>query len=222
MAEHYGVVPKKFTKAWWPYFWMYYKWQTIGIVFVILCVGVTVFQCFHREKYDAVVNYVSADYYKEDTVQALEDELSKYIQDVDGDGNPKVFVQQMNITNQDITVEQDYTLQMKHDVELTDSTSFLYIYDNNEVQLMAGRENSDSIYDNIMESLNIDFTDDKVVKTASEKPIAVSVSGSKILGNLGIKTDDLYLAIKTNGDGENKEQVLSHQNAVDMAAEILK
>ena len=34
MAEKYGTVPKKFTSAWWEYFWDYYKWHTIATVFV--------------------------------------------------------------------------------------------------------------------------------------------------------------------------------------------
>ena len=45
MAEKYGVKPKIFTKEWWPYFWMYYKWHTIAILFVGVLAITWIVQC---------------------------------------------------------------------------------------------------------------------------------------------------------------------------------
>ena len=50
MAEKYGVVPKRFTREWWDYFWMYYKWHTIAIAFVIIAVTVTIVQKINAPK----------------------------------------------------------------------------------------------------------------------------------------------------------------------------
>ena len=29
MAEKYGEIPPRFTRAWWNYFWYYYKWRVV-------------------------------------------------------------------------------------------------------------------------------------------------------------------------------------------------
>ena len=58
MAEVYGEKPKKFTKKWWPYFWMYYKWHTISIVAIAVVIISTVMQCVTAEKYDLILTYL--------------------------------------------------------------------------------------------------------------------------------------------------------------------
>ena len=64
MAEVYGVKPKKFTKEWWPYYWMYYKWHTIIIGFFSITTIISAVQCAMKEHYDLNVVYAGSGYYE--------------------------------------------------------------------------------------------------------------------------------------------------------------
>ena len=56
--EKYGTVPKRFTKAWWEYFWEYYKLHVIVSVVVISMIGISAHQLLTNPKYDVTVTYV--------------------------------------------------------------------------------------------------------------------------------------------------------------------
>ncbi|MGN0164483.1 MAG: hypothetical protein ACI4EA_13050 [Candidatus Ornithomonoglobus sp.] len=226
MAEHYGVVPKKFTKEWWPYYWMYYKWHTIGVVFALVLIIVTLVQCATSEKYDVIVNYIGETYFEPETAEDLEAALGSLIEDVDGNGENNVFFQQLTLNNTAGSEELDYTLQMKHDVGLTDDTSYLYMYDKDEAELMLGRESADDVYLPVGEwcdTIDIEAAEgsDTVLYSESGTPLAVLAQGSGFLESVGMDTTGLYITVRRNYSDE-EINIAAYRSAVAMANAILK
>ncbi len=204
MAEHYGVVPKKFSKEWWPYFWMYYKWHTIAIVFVVLSVLITAVQCATREKFDINITYAGTGTLQDETLEKFAQMIEPIIDDVDGNGEKNVFVHQMNFANQPQTAEWDNTLRSKLDMELNNETSFIFIYDKTMADERMNQSHADEIYLPVSEWAG-GVPDEMCIKTADGVARAVCLKNSRMLAELGIvKADELYIAVKQNYSKDEK------------------
>lgn len=226
MAEHYGVVPKKFTKEWWPYFWMYYKWHTIGIAFALMLIIITAVQCATSEKYDVVVNYMGKTYFAPEAAEEFQAALEPLIEDVDGNGENNVFFQQLTLSSTSGAEERDYALQVKHDLALSDDTSYLYLYDKEEAELMLARDSSDDVYlplDEWCDAAMLEAAEEKgaVLYSESGAPLAVLAQGSEFLEGLGMDTSDIYVAIRKNYSDE-EINLAAYRSAEVMANAILK
>lgn len=221
MAEVYGVKPKMFTKEWWPYFWMYYKWQTIGIVAIIAMVAITAVQCSTREKYDVTVTYAGAAYMDAETTDKLEAALEEYVTDIDGNGEKNVFVQQLTMSASGADAQMDMAMNDKHTVSLMEDTYHLYIYDKAQAEIMIGRKHSDETYTPVGEWYGRSFDDSMVIKSESGVPLALSLKDSTFMQDNNINSDEMYLAIKQcNKDKE--ENVQSYESAVAMADAMMR
>lgn len=71
MAEFYGEKPKRFSREWWPYFWLYYKWHTIGIAVALLIITTTVVDIINRERYDLEIVYLGSQHIAEESLDKL-------------------------------------------------------------------------------------------------------------------------------------------------------
>ncbi len=221
MAEVYGVKPKKFTKEWWPYYWMYYKWQTIGVLIAALMIIVTVVQCATKEKFDLVINYAGTGYIPPEVLSQMEAELEPSIIDCDGNGEKNIFVQEFNFQNKPGSEESDYAMQTKHDVELSNDNSYLYIYDKDELELMLDREFASDTYTEVHEWAGEDIDDGRLAYSDDGVACAVSVDGSELFHKLGIRSENMYIAVKrkNSDEGLNKS---AYESAVKAAKIILK
>ena len=74
------------------HFWYYYKIHTIVAAFVLILIGVTVYQAVTQEKYDLEIDYYGQQYISQEQQKEIEDTLAQYIDDVDGDGQKKVHL----------------------------------------------------------------------------------------------------------------------------------
>ena len=74
------------------YIWMYYKEWIIGILFVVIALGTTVYQIATRETYDMEIGYYAEKMITKDTLAALEEYLANYVEDINGDGVSTVKV----------------------------------------------------------------------------------------------------------------------------------
>ena len=103
MAEVYGEKPKKFTREWWPYFWMYYRWHTIIVVVAIIGIAIGVYQKATEVKYDLDIVYRSQSLYiGENGEKELIDTLVPFMEDATGDGEVHLFFNQINILKRHI------------------------------------------------------------------------------------------------------------------------
>lgn len=227
MAEVYGVKPKKFTKEWWPYYWMYYKWHTIGVLFVIVSILVTVYQCTHREKFDLTVTYGATANIPQQTADELEEVFSAMAEDSDGDGNPNVFLEQLNFSNAPGMAETDQALQTKLDVGMTQDDTMLYIFDTDELAIMLNREQSGETYVNVQEWLGdeefakLAAEEGKIVYNQDEIPLAVSIADSSIMKEHNINSENMYVLVRMNYKDTEVSQS-AQRSAVVIAKELLK
>ncbi len=221
MAETYGVKPKLFTKEWWPYFWMYYKWITIGIATAVVVIAVTVAQCATREKYDLTVTYAGLGMFSQDSLAELEKVIEEKAEDADGNGEINVFVQQFNFENTSGGFEIDYGLQTKHDIELTDEITNLYLYDKYELDMMLGRDQASLIYMDVNKWLESEIDTDRLVYSGDGVPCAVNLSGSAMLEGVEMDTSDIYVVVKDNSKDTDLAQ-RSLRGAIAAANEMVK
>jgi hypothetical protein len=221
MAERYGVQPKRFTKEWWPHYWMYYKWHTIASVFAAIIIVSSIVECATNEKYDINVTYTGSAYFPEEHIDMLETEMEKYIEDIDGNGEKNVFMQSLVISNTKETAEMDYAMMTKHDMELTAKTSYLFLYDKAKAQQMLSRDDSADVYVPVDKWYEGDIESVECMKNAGGVSGAVSLKSSTVLKELGIYASDLYIAVKVDYFQE-EINVLAQSNAIKVANELLK
>lgn len=219
MAEKYGVVPKRFTKAWWAYFWEYYKIHTIVTACVIAAVAYTAVECAGQEEYDLNVTYggnLSFDY---ELTPGLEEEFEKYIDDVDGNGEKNVFFQAMTISGAEGFEEYDYTLQMKLQLEFQMENSYIFLLDEAQMNTLMSVDYADETFVPASEWA-ADVTDEeRLVRAENGVAYAVDISDSKIFADCGIMCEGTYALLKTNVKPEEQG---AYESSKKLLSEIIK
>lgn len=220
MAEHYGVVPKKFTKEWWPYFWMYYKWQTISVIFVICLILLTVFQCVTRPKYDLTLTYAGNKVFSEEQSSLIESDLSEIIDDVDGNGASSVFFQCLSFTDTVGSEEYDAAMQSKLDLGMYDEGALLYIVDAKRLQSMMSSSYYSEIYIPVNEWLSEEVSEE-LIYSMEGVPYAVSLQNSEYLRSNNFITEDMFLLVRRDNSGETEESA-EYEQALKIANMLVK
>lgn len=124
MAEKYGTIPKKFTSAWWEYFWMYYKTYVIIAVFVIIATAVTIYQIATAPEYDLTVTYAGNSAFTDKMCDEVISALSPMCKDVDGNKEKSINFKQINLN----TGDKAYDASMSSKLMLSLSEEDVYIY----------------------------------------------------------------------------------------------
>lgn len=220
MAEVYGVKPKKFTKEWWPYFWMYYKWHTVIAVIAVFGIALGIYQKATEIKYDLNLTYMAQNIVigkngEQELIKALEPKMS----DANGDGEAHLYINQINITGDEAQAYLDVDLRTKHDMEFGNEFSYLYIYDTNEFELIDGSSNLDEAYIDVSEWAG--DIGEKAVLSGDGGTYGVSLKDSQIMKQCGIDSDDLYVFIKNDSIDKAKNKI-AEENAIILAKELIK
>lgn len=220
MAEVYGVKPKKFTKEWWPYFWMYYKWHTVIAVIAIFGIALGIYQKATEVKYDLNLTYMAQNIVigkngEQELIKALEPKMS----DANGDGEVHLYINQINITGDEAQAYLDVDLRTKHDMEFGNEFSYLYIYDAKEFELIDSSSNLDEAYIDVSEWAG--DTGEKAVLSGDGGTYGVSLKDSQIMKQCGIDSDDLYVFIKNDSIDKEKNKI-AEENAIILAKELIK
>lgn len=220
MAEKYGVIPPKFTKAWWGYFWEYYKWHVIGGLFVIICVVTTAVQCATREKYDITVTYAGNLPFDTETQDKIEEALSPFVDDIDKDGKQSVFFQSLTISGAKGQEQYDMAIMTKLDLEFQNDCSNIFLHSPDQLDRMLSRDYVGDSYVPVDE-WGVDVGD-REIKTGSDGVgYAVNVSDSKLFKDLGLTLNDTYIVLKGNYKDDDKNKA-GYESALKIIAEILK
>ena len=218
MAEHYGVVPKRFTKEWWPYFWMYYKWHTIGIAAALVLIVFTVHQCAVQPQYDFMVTYAGHQFFAQEQTDSLVADWNSRIGDVDGNGESSVFFQTLSYTDTSGSEEYDTALDSKLDMSMYDEGSYIYIVDSKRLMRMLNNSYRDDVY-----AHTYDWTDadESRLYMVDGEPYAVSLADSSYFKDNGYISDDMYLLMKRNYKEGELEQA-AYNESVKLAQFLVK
>lgn len=85
--------PPKTPKGKWENFWYHYKWAFWGTLFGVIVLGVLVGQLITRDPADYHILLVTEYTYLDTDLDALEQEIAAYGEDIDGDGKVEVLIQ---------------------------------------------------------------------------------------------------------------------------------
>lgn len=220
MAERYGEKPRIFTKEWWSYYWMYYKWHSIAVAFVLMLVTVGVTECVKRDRYDLDITYLGNTYYDDEMWNSALENINECIYDADGNGKTLIGFQSLIVSNEAEYAEQSYAAYIKHDASMADEFSYLYIYDGTELEKNS---EDDFISENFFKASawsDSEISEDMLVYYGDDA-YAVSLKNSAILKNAGIDCENLYLLVKYDGDMKNVNDT-ARENAFRAANKLIK
>ncbi|MBE6767010.1 MAG: hypothetical protein E7550_05390 [Ruminococcaceae bacterium] len=126
-------------------FWYYYKYVMLIIVFLAVVLGVSIAQCATREKYDTEVILYTRASYTEKQINAIEAELEKYCEDIDGDGVVNVQVIDCSY-HKNTGFEHSNAKESKLNANITSNdVAILYITDNETYKLLTDRYKSHNV-----------------------------------------------------------------------------
>ncbi len=107
--------------------WTYYKWRFIVGISVVLLIGFSIYQVVTKPTFDLeVVMYADA-FVNDESIANLENYLSQFVEDVDGDGEKTVDVIYISTGGMDGNIEYQSGIQMKFVAELSADMYYPYI-----------------------------------------------------------------------------------------------
>lgn len=218
--EKYGEIPPRFTRAWWGYFWEYYKWYVIGGAFVIMLVAVLLFQCTHRVKYDMTIVYAGHMTYTEEQQAKICEKAKQYVPDIDGNGEVNIYFQPLVFSDKAGHEDYDYAIQTKLDLTFVDDYAYIYLMDEIEAALYMQRDTITDIFEPV-EAFALDGTVQTQSGEADGIPHAASLSYSAFLKDSGIDAANLYLLVRKNTNPNNEKDIKSHDGAIEFAKALV-
>lgn len=222
MAERYGTIPQKFTKEWWEYFWMYYKWHTISIFFAVVIIGFSVYSTITAEKYDLTLTYAGGSHYSEETIQKLEDTLSPLCKDIDENGESSIFLSQLDIDFESQDYEYLSAMLTKLDLIFAEDETYLFILNKDSAERYKGESADKAAFAPLADWLTTDISDMNTYSAHGEH-YGVDISNLKIFKDLGMDMTDHYLFMRYYPrKDQEKKQLKGYNAAIELANKILE
>lgn len=221
--EKYGTIPKRFSRAWWSYFWEYYKWHTLGTLFAVILIITTAVQCANKIDYDLYITYAGSLTFAEESINNISSSLSEIIADTNADNEQNVYFQQLNIGNENPDPQYEMAMSTKLMLEFSAGESFIFIMSKDLVNTYLNGESYDSLFLPVSEWASV-MPDDSQVSKADGVPYAVSLSGCTYFEQLGLNLEEQYLLIRNprNSELEDEELNLQFENAKTAANLIIE
>lgn len=219
MAEHYGVKPKMFTKEWWQYFWMYYKWHTISILFVVMLIAVGISECSKIVDPDLGIVYFGSAHYDDAAWAEVNGALAEDMQDINNDDEVNISCMHLPFLDDEEFAQENYVSTVKYIASFSEKTNYIYICDKDELERNALKDIDNMPYYTTDLWLDVDMEEGKLYRAEDGKAYAVSLKDSKLLKDAGIYCEGLYLLMK-NDTTYNNEQ--AYKNAMTAINKLLK
>lgn len=171
--EVYGVKPEKFTKAWWEYFWDYYKIHVFVVAFAMLLIVVTAVQCATRPSYDLQIDFASQFGVLPEYEENLKNLAAGVIQDADGDEKIEPTVLTFDLRDGGVAVAE-YTMAMNTKFAVEQAYPEAYVFIVSEKYAKVSDDNG------IMEDSSVWASE------IENEGGMVSLAGSAALSEIGI------------------------------------
>ena len=207
--EVYGTKPKKFTKDWWGYFWYYYKWHTIGFGVALFVIVYTCVDCALQTKYDLQADIITETPVLEQQKEAFTEMMSANITDASGNGQVDTFVLGLS-TGGEMDPQAIQAIQTKLMLEPQYSESYIFV---------LSKKYADMFTEYGCWEKSSTWTDAQ----PEADGCMVSLAGCSVLEDIGIDTQDLYIAVRTIRDKETDDEYkkAQHENAVKFAQYLI-
>lgn len=219
MAEKYGVVPKRFTKAWWEYFWMYYKWYVIIPAVVIILVIGTIITNIKMGSYDLMLTYAGPQYISATQQKEINEKLSSLCPDANGDGKNMLTLASITMNSESNDKEYLSSAVTMLQFSLYDEENYVYIIHKDFVPRFFGQNEANCAYEPVKNWLEADT--DAHMMSVRDTDYAVSLSGSKLFKKWNIDLADHYLLMRFAPDKDASENEIRDYEAAKEFANIL-
>lgn len=180
-------------------FFYYYKWHTVAAIFVILILLFGIKSSIDSKEPDLNILYVSDKVTAPEATNNFKKTLdeNKLIKDVNEDGE-KYFYFEPLVLSFDDNSNQDYALYQKLQVQMFTGVQTLMLVHQYVL------EDYDGAFDNIGAYAG---KDDKTFKGSEKFVTGISVEGNRLLEDIGINTENLYVSmhIRTEKQQEKGE-----------------
>ena len=223
MAEKYGTVPKKFTREWWEYFWMYYKWHTIAAFFILLLIAITIYQNITAPKYDLTLTYAGEQMFSDEFCLKVEETLSPLCKDVDGNGKGSLMFTNLNLSLDSSDPEYTLAMSTKLQLSLSEDEVYIYILDRDIAQVYAGEDADNCVFAPLDDWLKTDLDDDTALFSAHGKNYGISAAQCSIFDELNTDMSDKYLFIRYYPrKDQQKKQLKGYMAAIELANTMIQ
>lgn len=119
-----AIVPKTFKEKL-SHLWFYHGVTIIAVLISAVVLSVMVAQCAMREKYDLKVVLYTSNYIDVENNKYIADYLSKYIDDINGDGKANIQVVNCSYAKKDENTQYEYTVSTKLQAIIAGETNAL-------------------------------------------------------------------------------------------------
>lgn len=131
VEKHY--VEEKYVmnkKQKWEYFWEYYRWHVIVAVVIICAIINITLEISNKANPDYTIALISTSSVPEDTLEEMENEVAKYVSDINGDGDVEVSISLYQINYENTSDSENITANVTRLLaELSLDSTFIYIVD---------------------------------------------------------------------------------------------
>lgn len=219
MAEVFQK-PKPFSKEWFRYIWCYYKVHILVVLAVLVLGGITIHEQRNTISYDAQVHFVANKVFSQQSADTISAVLSDLTEDVNGDGERHGVLAQLNYTPEAMAdVNQVIALENKLMTVLVSDTDMLFIFDDTMLGDVLRMDATEGLFLPVSQWAGVDVTDERLYFHEGVA-YGVSLKGSRVFQDMGIASDDLFVAIKQNSNAEDLLPFL--QNSVNLANRLIE
>lgn len=219
--EKYGEIPKRFTKAWWEYFWEYYKWHTIVGFFAVCAAVITVIQIASKADYDLTVSYMGEIVYDDEASFVIADKMEEIVPDTNKNNNADVnFVVMPLMPGIETNAQYTMAMESKKILELQFGETCLFIIDAKQAAAFFDTGIADGIF----------LPADEWLKSgASELERAdglaadyfVKLENTVFFNDAGVYPAESYVGIRKIREEETEQEYKERREAAEILADFL-
>lgn len=119
---------KPFTKEWYVNYWMYYKWHTIGVLFLLIVVVTSIVDAVNKVHPDINISIVTEYGVADDQKELLKKTIENSISDINKDGKKVAEIQVIN-ASLNPKDEMQMAANQKLYLEFAAGEGFIFIMD---------------------------------------------------------------------------------------------
>ncbi|MBE7022568.1 MAG: hypothetical protein E7414_05080 [Ruminococcaceae bacterium] len=198
-------------------FWYYYKTPVILGILVLLIIAFLISGTTEKVATDLNISIVTADILTEGSIN-FDEALGDVIVDSNNDGEAHITINRLFLAEN--TGGENYEAYAQAlEAQLSDRGAVLFIFDRLNYERMIKKD----AFCPLNELIDINAYGDRVLYH-NDRPMALSLQGSKVLADMNFTNDDVYamFLFRRPEDAQNETLNIQYQNGVAVLTELMK
>lgn len=157
-------------------FWFHNKWQTIGVIFLVITLTVLIAQCASKPKYDLEIVYFTYKPVLDVQLETATEYFEELSPDVNGDGEVKISVVNCSMSNTSADTQYRNTIYTKLQALLVaDEKAMLFITDKDSMKYFDNISEDADLFEKTV-ALGEDFYKSTATKEYGSLPEGLNIS----------------------------------------------